>query len=298
MGIIPQKKRNGKRKLCNISVHFGETGRTVTLPWETETWSVSPGTQGTPQHQVCGGVLHQGGDRAAQRAGAVLPVPAAAGQQFHRTLLRRQRDAQLRQASPRLVQQLPGDGDQGSVVEWVEDKGGVQTVEELRGKGLPCVGQHLPLQGGPVPLRAGGEAQAGSPHEALGTQVGGHDQHGVAEIRFAAPAVGKHPLLHHLEQDGPDIPMGLLQLVQQHHGPGGAAHRLGELSAVLMAHIARGGADEAGDGVGFHILRHVEANQGVLTAEEDSGQGPAQLGLAHAAGTQEEEAAGGPAAVF
>ena len=79
---------------------------------------------------------------------------------------------------------------------------------------------------------------------------------------------------------------------------GGAAHRLGELSAVLMAHIALGGADEAGDGVGFHILRHVEADQGVLTAEEDSGQGPAQLGLAHAAGTQEEEAAGGPAAVF
>ena len=175
MGIIPQKKRKGKRKLCNISVHFGETGR-------------------TPQHQVCAGVLHNTGDRAAQRAGAVLPVPATAGQQFNRTLLRRQRDAQLRQASPRLVQQLPGDGDQGSVVQWVEDKGGVQTVEELRGKGLPCVGQHLPLQGGPVPLRAGGEAQAGSPHEALGTQVGGHDQHGVAEIRFAAPAVGKHPL--------------------------------------------------------------------------------------------------------
>ena len=256
MGIIPQKKRKGKRKLCNISVHFGETGRTVTLPWETETWSVSPGTR------------------------APRSTRSAAG------------------SSTSLVQQLPGDGDQGSVVQWVEDKGGVQTVEKLRGKGLPCVGQHLPLQGGPVPLRAGGEAQAGSPHEALGTQVGGHDQHGVAEIRFAAPAVGKHPLLHHLEQDGPDIPMGLLQLVQQHHGPGGAAHRLGELSAVLMAHIARGGADEAGDGVGFHILRHVEADQGVLTAEEDSGQGPAQLGLAHAAGTQEEEAAGGPAAVF
>lgn len=193
MGIIPQKKRKGKRKLCNISVHFRGNWQNCDLALGDGDLERVSGDQGTPEHQVCGGVLHQRGDRAAQRAGAVLPVPAAAGQQFNRTLLRRQRDAQLRQASPRLVQQLPGDGDQGSVVQWVEDKGGVQTVEELRGKGLPCVGQHLPLQGGPVPLRAGGEAQAGSPHEALGTQVGGHDQHGVAEIRFAAPAVGKHP---------------------------------------------------------------------------------------------------------
>ena len=59
-----------------------------------------------------------------------------------------------------------------------------------------------------------------------------------------------------------------------------AAHRLGELAALVVADVARRGADQAGDGVPLHELGHVDADQRVLVAEHELGQRPGQLGLA------------------
>ena len=131
-----------------------------------------------------------------------------------------------------------------------------------------------------------------------GPQVGGHHQYGISEVGFPPLGVGEHPLLHHLEEDGPHVPVGLLQLVQQHNRPGLPTHPLGKLSPLLMAHVARRGADEAGDAVGLHILGHVEAEEGLLAAEQSAGQGTAQLGLAHPGGAQQEEAAHRPPGVL
>ena len=85
--------------------------------------------------------------------------------------------------------------------------------------------------------------------------------------------------------------MGLLQLVQQHHGPGVPAHPFCQLAPLLVAHIAGRGTHQAGDGVGLHILGHVKAQQGLLPAKQGPGQTAAQLGLAHAAGSQQQKAA-------
>ena len=224
MGIIPQKKRKGKRKLCNISVHFGETGRTVTLPWETETWSVSPGTRAPLQHQVCGGVLHERRPRGAE-GGRRTPGPRRCGPAVppHPPPQTERRPAPPGEP-PRLVQQLPGDGDQGSVVQWVEDKGGVQTVEELRGKDFSASAStsrsravRSPSGPGEKP-RPGPRTKRWEPRlEVMTSTV---LRKSVLRPRLSVSTPPPSP-----GQDGPDIPMGLLQLVQQHHGPGGAAHR-------------------------------------------------------------------------
>ena len=107
---------------------------------------------------------------------------------------------------------------------------------------------------------------------------------------MAALAVGEAALLQHLQQEHLHLAVRLLDLVQHHHARGPAAHGLGELAAVAVAHVARGRADEAGHAVGLGHLAHVQAHQRVAAAEEHLGQRARHLRLAHARGAQEEEA--------
>ena len=77
------------------------------------------------------------------------------------------------------------------------------------------------------------------------------------------------------------------------HGIGLAPHLLGELAALVIAHIAGRRPDQPGDGVLFHVFRHIQPDHGVFVTEHGLGQGFAQLGLAHAGGPQENEGADG-----
>src|ERR671921_740840 len=49
---------------------------------------------------------------------------------------------------------------------------------------------------------------------------------------------------------------------------------------------------EPGHGVLLHVLRHVDAHHRVLVAEQELGERPGQLRLAHARRAQEDEGAG------
>ena len=91
--------------------------------------------------------------------------------------------------------------------------------------------------------------------------------------------------------------MGLFHLVEQDHAVGVAAHRLGELAALLVAHVARGRADEPADAEFFHIFGHVDADHVLFAVEQGLGQRLCQLGFAHARGAQEQKAADGPPGV-
>ena len=128
-------------------------------------------------------------------------------------------------------------------------------------------------------------------------QVRGHDEHGVGEVHRAALAVGEPAVVEDLQQDVEHVRVRLLDLVEQHHRVGPAAHRLGELAALLVADVAGRRADEPGHGVLLHVLAHVDADHGLLVVEEELGQGPGQLGLADAGGPEEDERADGPVGV-
>ena len=62
------------------------------------------------------------------------------------------------------------------------------------------------------------------------------------------------------------VGVGLLDLVEQHDRVGPAAHRLGELAALLVADVAGGRADEPRHGVLLHVLGHVDADHRVLAS--------------------------------
>ena len=63
--------------------------------------------------------------------------------------------------------------------------------------------------------------------------------------------------------------MRLLDLVEQDHLIGPAAHGFGQHAAFLVADIARRRADQARDGVLLHELAHVDAHhRGVVVEQE------------------------------
>ena len=121
----------------------------------------------------------------------------------------------------------------------VEDDGVVDAVQELGPEvllqRLVDLLLHLLVADGLVGLA---EADAGLA-QILGAEVGGHDQHGVAEVDRAALAVGEPAFLEDLQQRVEHVGVGLLDLVEQHDGERLAPDGLGELAALFVAHVAR-----------------------------------------------------------
>ena len=81
--------------------------------------------------------------------------------------------------------------------------------------------------------------------------------------------------------------MGFLDLVKQNNRIGIAAHLLGQLTALLMAHVSRRGTDELGHTVFLHVLRHINPDHGLLSSKQHLCQCFGQFGLAHAGRPQE-----------
>ncbi len=124
-----------------------------------------------------------------------------------------------------------------------------------------------------------------------GADVAGHDDDRVLEVHGAALAVREPAVVEDLQQRVEHVRVRLLDLVEEDDAVRAAPHRLGELAALVVAHVAGRRADEPRHGVLLHVLAHVEADQRRLVVEQELGQRPRQLGLAHARGAEEDERA-------
>ncbi len=91
--------------------------------------------------------------------------------------------------------------------------------------------------------------------------------------------VGELSVVHHLQEDVEQVRVRLLDLVEQQHAVRMLVDRVGQQAALVVADIARRGADQAADRVPFHIFRHVEALE---RDAHDRGQLARDLGLADA----------------
>ena len=74
----------------------------------------------------------------------------------------------------------------------------------------------------------------------------------------------------------------LLDLVEQDHRVRPAAHRLGQLAALLVSDVAGRGTDEPCHRVLLGVLAHVDADHGARVVEQEVGERLGQLGLADA----------------
>ena len=68
-------------------------------------------------------------------------------------------------------------------------------------------------------------------------------------------------VIHDLQQNVVNIGVGLFDLVQQQHAVRVLVDAVGQHAALVKAHIAGRCADQARDGVLFHIFRHIKAQQ-------------------------------------
>jgi hypothetical protein len=80
----------------------------------------------------------------------------------------------------------------------------------------------------------------GEPHvgDLVRGEVARQDDDRVLEVDEAPLAVGEHALVEHLVEQVHHVGIGLLALVEEHHGVRPLAHRLGEHAALAVADVA------------------------------------------------------------
>ena len=83
--------------------------------------------------------------------------------------------------------------------------------------------------------------------------------------------------------------MRFLDLVKQHHAVRVTAHLLGQLSALLIAHIARRRSHEPGYIEFLHVFTHIDADECIGRVEEEFSQFLGKQCLAYASGSKEHE---------
>ena len=169
----------------------------------------------------------------------------------------------------------------------MEDDDLVDAVDEL---GAEVSAQHVHHLGlGLLVFLAGGATGLQPTLDDVRAQVRGGDDDGIGEIHHPALAVGEPPVVEHLQQDVVDVGVRFFDLIEQQHAVGLATHLLGELAALVIAHITRRRAHQACHGMAFPVLGHVDAQQRTFIAIDGLGQRLGELGLAHAGRAKEQE---------
>src|SRR5206468_3322502 len=102
--------------------------------------------------------------------------------------------------------------------------------------------------------------------------ITGHNHHSILEVYRATLTIGQPSIIHDLQQSVKDLWMGLLNLVQQDYAIRSAAHLLGQLTTFVIANIPWRATEQTSNGMRLHVLRHIQADQAILTTEEFSGQ--------------------------
>ena len=116
----------------------------------------------------------------------------------------------------------------------------------------------------------------------LAADIGSHDNDGVFEVHGTALSVGQAAVIQYLQQDVEHVGMGLFHFVQKNHAVRFAADLFGQVAALFVADIARRRADQACNGVFFHVFGHIDTNQMIFAVEQEACQSFAQLGFTHA----------------
>ena len=129
-------------------------------------------------------------------------------------------------------------------------------------------------------------------------QVRGEDDDGVLKVHRPALRIGDAAVVQYLQKDVEHVRVRLFHFIKEDDAVRLAAHGLGELAALLVAHVSRRRADQTRDGVLLHVLGHVDAHEVLFVVEQRLRQRLGQLRLAYARGSEEEERADGPVRVL
>ena len=227
-------------------------------------------------------------DDALERTGPVGRIVAFLGEELLRFVGQRETDVLLIEAFQQALQLDVDDAGDFFVGQSVENDRFVDAVEELRTEVSSQRFHHATVAFVDRQIL----------HDELAADVGGHDDDRVLEIHRPALTVGDASVIKDLKKDVENIAVGFFHFVEKDDGIRMATDGFGQLSALIVSDIARRRADEPRHGVLLHVFAHVEAHDGLLVVEEEFGQRLAQLGFAHAGGSEEHEGTDRPVFVL
>ena len=73
--------------------------------------------------------------------------------------------------------------------------------------------------------------------------------------------IGQLAVVHDLQQQVEDVGVSLLNLIEQQHRVGVLIDGIRHHAALIEPHVSGRRADQAGHGVPFHVLRHIEPDE-------------------------------------
>ena len=94
--------------------------------------------------------------------------------------------------------------------------------------------------------------------------------------------VSQAALVQNLQQDVEDVWMCLLNLIKEQDRVWTTTNSLGELSALIVAHVSWRSTNQLSYSVTLHVLGHVVRKQGVFGAKQELCQGFCKLSLTYA----------------
>ena len=93
-------------------------------------------------------------------------------------------------------------------------------------------------------------------------------------------------VIQHLQKDIEHIRMRFLDLIKEDHGIGIPADLFTELAALLIPYISWRRTDQLGNAVLLHVLRHINPDHGLFTAEDYFSQCLGKLRFSNTGRTQ------------
>src|SRR5215212_6400547 len=223
------------------------------------------GIQGAREDHARQLVVHPALDGAPQGPGSELGIEALLGYQPDRPLGELDLDVLGPKASGGPVEEQTRYLAYLLFVQRAEDDDLVYAVDELGPEMMPHDLHHVLFE------LLEGLVLSGVGLDPLGSHVRGHNNYRVLEVHGSPLRVGKPAVVEDLQEDVEDVRMGFLDLIQEQDRVRTAPHALGELSSLLVAHVARRSPHKPGDGVALLELTHVNAHHRRLVPEERLG---------------------------
>jgi hypothetical protein len=182
-------------------------------------------------------------DQPGERPGAHRRLKTMARQPLQRLVADVQRDVSVGQMRRKLVQVPAGDAANSLGSERPKTDRRIQPVAKFRREQTLDRGRCGAGRITVIPAHA--EAD-GRTRRLGGAGIGRHDQDDMAEIDGLARGVGQAAGIHHLKQQGEQIGVGLLDLVQQQDRVRRLRHRRGQQAFLIEPDIAGGGLRSGG----------------------------------------------------
>jgi len=121
------------------------------------------------------------------------------------------------------------------------------------------------------------------------SQVAGHDQNRVAEIRHPALSIRQATIIQDLQQGVPDLRVGFFNFIKEDNTVWATPDCFGQLTALFVSHVSGRCAKQARNRMLLAILAHIQADQSFGITKHELCQRFCQLGFPHTGRTDENK---------